>query len=334
MNNMNFNHIIGHKRIIENFKNAVINENIAHSYIFEGPKSIGKKTTAIALAKTLLCEEKQEEPCGICTSCMQFNNENQPDFNIISTEDSSIKVEEVRDLEKDIGIRPFSGNRKIYIICQAEKMTVSAQNSFLKTLEEPPEYAVIILTTENKDALLSTIVSRCQTIVFKPTSASRIEQFLIDEFNETKEDASFIANFSNGIVGRAVMLSQNEKFKTLREQTIKAIDSTVMESKEKVFTTREFFEKNKDDIDEILDIILFYFRDMVIYGETGNDKYIINKDKIDFIKTHYNQLEKSALHDIIETVLDTKDNIDLKVNFSLNIEMMLLEIQEGIKWQL
>ena len=107
-----------------------------------------------------------------------------------------------------------------------------------------------------------------------------------------------------------------------------------MESKEKIFTTREFFEKNKDDIVEILDIMLFYFRDALIYAETGSDKHIINKDKIDFIKTHYNQLEKNALHDIIETVLVTKDNIDLKVNFSLNIEMMLLEIQEGIRWQL
>ncbi len=327
---MNFEDIIGHEKIIENFKNAVMNGHIAHSYIFEGPRTIGKRTTAIALSKILLCESKQQESCGICTSCVQFKNDNQPDFKIISTEDSSIKVEEVRALEKDIGIRPFSGNRKIYIICGAEKMTVAAQNSFLKTLEEPPEYAVIILTTENKDALLPTIVSRCQTVVFKPTSSSRIEKFLIDKFDETDEEASFIANFSNGIVGRAVKLSQNEKFKDLRDETIKAIDTTVMESKEKIFTTREFFEKNKEDIVEILDIVLFYFRDVVIYGETESDKHIINKDKMHFIKTHYNQLEKNALHDIIETVLDTKDNIHLKVNFSLNIEMMLLEIQEVI----
>lgn len=319
---MDFEDIVGHEKIIDNFKIAVTNGNIAHSYIFEGPKSIGKKTTAIALSKILLGDKKN------------FKNDNQPDFKIISTEDSSIKVEEIRALEKDIGIRPFSGNRKIYIICQAEKMTVAAQNSFLKTLEEPPEYAVIILTTENKDALLQTIVSRCQTVLFKPTSMRRIEQFLMDEFNETKEEASFIANFSNGIVGRAVNLSQNEKFKSLRDETIKAIDTTIMESKEKVFTTGEFFEKNKEDIVEILDIMLFYFRDLVIYGETDSNKYVINKDKIDFIKAHYNQLEKSALHDIIEIVLETKDNIDLKVNFSLNIEMMLLDIQEGIRWQL
>ena len=331
---MNFDHIIGHEKIIENFKNAVTNGHVAHSYIFEGPRSIGKKTTAIALGKTLLCEAKKQEPCGICTSCMQFKNDNQPDFKVISTEDNSIKVEEIRNLEKDISIRPFSGNRKVYIICNAEKMTVAGQNSFLKTLEEPPDYAVIILTTENKEKLLATIVSRCQTVVFKPTSASRIEQFLVENFNETVEQASFIASFSNGIVGRAVNLSQNERFKGLREDTIKAIDTTVMQSKEKIFTSREFFEKNKDDIEEILDIILFYFRDLIIYAETGTDKYIINKDKIDFIETHYNQLEKNALHDIIEVVLETKDNIELKVNFSLNIEMMLLQIQEGIKWRL
>ncbi len=334
MDSMSFNNIIGHEKIIENFKNAVKNGHVAHSYIFEGPRSIGKKTMAIALGKTLLCEKKQSQACGVCTSCMQFKNENQPDFKIISTEESSIKVEEIRALEKDISIRPFSGDRKIYIICGAEKMTVAAQNSFLKTLEEPPEYAVIILTTENKEKLLPTIVSRCQTVVFKPTSSSRIEKFLMAQFNESQEEASFIANFSNGVVGRAVKLTQSEKFKMLRDETIKAIDTTVMQSKEKIFTTREFFDKNKDDIEEILDMMLFYFRDVVIYGETSSVKHIINKDKIDFIETHYNQLEKSALHDIIEAVLETKDNIDLKVNFSLNIEMMLLEIQEGIKWQL
>ena len=331
---MNFDQIIGHEKIINNFKNAIINEQIAHSYIFEGPKAIGKKAMAIAFGKTLLCENEQTEACGICSSCIQFEHKSQPDFKILDNLENTIKKSEIQELQKDIKIKPFRGDKKIYIICEAEKMTTEAQNSFLKTLEEPPDFATIILTTENKDKLLPTIVSRCQLVTFNYGSISKIEDMLRTKFNSTEERASFISNFSNGVVGRAILLSESEHFEDLREETLRAIDTTITQSKEKIFTTAEFFEKNKDNIDEILNIMLFYFRDLIIYSETRTDRHIINKDKIELIKTHYNHLEKSALHDIIDTVLSTKENIDLKVSFSLNIEMMLLEIQEGIIWQL
>ena len=331
---MNLDEIVGHEKIINNFKNAIINGQIAHSYIFEGPKSIGKKTIATALAKTLLCEKKLTEACGICGSCVQFEHENQPDFKIIDNLENTIKKSDIQELQKDIKIKPFKGNRKVYIVCQAENMTAEAQNSFLKTLEEPPDFAIIILTTENKEKLLPTIISRCQLVAFNYVDITKIENMLVNKFNNTSEQASFISNFSNGVVGRAILLSESEEFEELREQTLKAIDTTITQSKEKIFTTSEFFEKNKDDINEILNIMLFYFRDLIIYSETNSSRHIINKDKIELITTHYNHIEKSALHDIIDTVLSTKENIDLKVSFSLNIELMLLEIQEGIIWQL
>lgn len=317
---MIFDHIIGHEKIINNFKNASKSGHIAHSYIFEGPRSIGKKTTAIALGKLLLGENLQED--------------NQPDLVIVDNEEKSIKVAEMENLQRDIITKPFKGDKKIYIICQADKMVVAAQNKFLKTLEEPPDYATIILITENKEKLLPTIVSRCQLITFNYVPSRKIEDLLIEKYDNTKERAGFIANFSNGIVGRAVSLSEDEDFIGLRDETIKSIDTSIMESKEKVFTTAEFFEKNKDHIGEILDIMLYYFRDLIVYRETENIRHIINADKIDYIKKHQNQLEKNALHDIIKTITNTKENINLKVNYSLNIEIMLLEIQEGRVWQL
>lgn len=312
---MNFDHIVGHEKIINNFKNAIDNKQIAHSYIFEGPRSIGKKTTALALARALLGQD--------------FQTENQPDFFIIDNDDNTIKKEEIEELQKDIKVRPFAGNKKVYVICEAEKMTRSAQNSFLKTLEEPPDYASIILTSVNKNKLLRTIVSRCQLVSFNHVRSEKIEELLIDKYKKDEKDASFLASFSQGIVGRAINLSMDDKFSNLREETIEAIDTTITSSKEKIFTTSVFFEKNKDDIEEILDIMLFYFRDLAIYKEIRNDRHIINSDLMDKIKNHSNKLENKALHDIIQVILDTKENINLKVNFSLNIEIMLLEIQEG-----
>lgn len=311
---MKFDHIIGHEKIIQNFKNAIVNKSIAHSYIFEGPRSIGKKTTAIALAKVLLGEQTKED--------------NQPDLVMLDKAGKTIKNDDIENLQRDIITKPFKGDRKIYIICGAENMTTRAQNRFLKTLEEPPDYVTIIMTTENKDKFLPTIVSRCQLVTFNYVSTKKIEDMLVAKYNNSQEKATFIANFSNGIVGRAVCLSEDDSFIELRNETIKSIDTTVMESKEKIFTTSEFFEKNKEDIGEILDIMLFYFRDLIIYNETQNLDHIINADKIEYIKKHKNHLEKNALHDIIKTITNTKENINLKVNYSLNIEIMLLEIQE------
>lgn len=325
---MEFEKIIGHRRIIEKLKNSIKQGSTANSYIFEGPKSTGKATVARAFAKALLCKEKSQKS-GTCACCVQFDNNNQPDFCEIETTESSIKKAQIEDLQRDIKIKPFSGNQKVYIIYSAEKMTIEAQNSFLKTLEEPPEYARIILITENKEKLLQTIVSRCQRIVFNYVDTKLIESYLINSLNVTLERAEFISNFSNGVVGKAILLSESEDFELLRDETLKAIDTTVDDGKEKIFSTSEFFEKNKKDIDEILDIILLYFRDLIVFSETKDMTRVINKDKAELIERHSKQLQKKSLHDIIDLVLETKENINLKVNFLLNIENMLLEMQEG-----
>lgn len=313
---MSFEQILGHENIIKNFKYAMENDRIAHSYLFEGPKGIGKKTMGKALAKMLLSQPKSMDIV------------NHPDFKIIETAENIIKIDKIEELQKDIKVKPHDGGKKIYIICEADKMNVASQNKFLKTLEEPPPYVTIILTTTNKEKLLPTIVSRCQPVVFHIVNTTKIENLLVEKYEKTREQAKFIANFSNGILGRAILLCKSE-FETMREDTLTAIDNTIRSGKEKVFTTSDFFEKNKESIDEILDIMIFYFRDILIYGETGSGEHIINSDKMESIKNQSNYLGKHQLHDIINSIMITKQNIDLKVNFSLCIEMMLLEIQEG-----
>lgn len=315
---MEFEKVIGHEKIIEKLKKSVELGSTANSYIFEGPKSIGKAMVARAFSKALLCP-----------SCIQFEHDNQPDFKEIFATDSNIKKAQIEELQRDIKIKPFSGNEKVYIIYEAEKMTVEAQNSFLKTLEEPPEYATLILVTENKEKLLQTIVSRCQRVVFNYVDTKKIEEYLKHSLGETEERAKFLANFSNGIVGKAIRLASSTDFETLRDATIEALDTTISDGKEKVFSTSEFFDKNKKDIDEILDIVLLYFRDIYVYSETKSATHIINTDKLDLIEKHSGEIQTKSLHDIIALVLETKENINLKVNFLLNIENMLLEIQEG-----
>ena len=147
-----FKDIIGHKREIEHLEKAISTGKVSHAYIFSGEKGTGKLTLANAFAMALQCTGEGEKPCGTCHSCHQAASGNHPDIiHITHEKPNSIGVDDVRDqLVGDVQIRPYNGKYKIYIMPDAEKMTVQAQNAILKTIEEPPEYAVIILLTDNE----------------------------------------------------------------------------------------------------------------------------------------------------------------------------------------
>ncbi|QIB27796.1 DNA polymerase III subunit delta' [Caloranaerobacter azorensis] len=327
---MDFNDIIGHEQNILKLQNAIRNDSIAHSYLFEGPKSMGKKKLAFAFAKTLLCEEKGIEPCNKCLSCLKFDSGNHPDFDMISPEGNSIKREQIEKLLHSIRMLPYEGIRRVYIIEDAYKMTSEAQNSFLKTLEEPPEYAVIILITDKSMSLLPTIVSRCQGIKFSYVEKERIEKLLINKYDCSEEKASFIASFSNGIVGKAVKLAQSEEFRKLRDDIISAIDDIIYSDRFRIFSLSQIFVENKENIDEILDLLMIWFRDIMIFKATGDTKFIINRDKIELIYKHSNILSMEKVSNIIESIERTKEDVASNVNFQLAVEVMLLKVQQEV----
>ncbi|MGF7058431.1 DNA polymerase III subunit delta' [Brassicibacter mesophilus] len=325
---MDFNDIIGHEKIKENLQSAIKNSSVTHSYLFEGPRSIGKEKLAKVLAKTLLCKASGAKPCNTCTSCIKFDSNNHPDFFIEEPQGDSFKKEQIEEIQRSMRMLPYEGKRKVYILNDVNKMTQEAQNSFLKTLEEPPAYVVIIMTVINSYSLLPTIISRCQMLKFTPMQNRKIEEALINMYGKSSHEARFIASFSNGIIGRAISLSQSDEFKKLRDDVISIIDSTINSDSFKVFSISEFFEDKKEIIEDILDIILIWFRDLLIYKETGDSRFLINMDKIDIVSSHCSKLPKQKIHDIIEVVRSTKDNIYSKVNYQLSIEVMLLKMQE------
>ena len=178
-----FKDIIGHAQIIEHLESAIEMDKVSHAYIFNGPDKSGKRMLAEAFAMTLQCETGEKTPCLECKSCKQAMAYNQPDIIYVSHEKpNTIGVDDIRSqVNNDIVIKPYSSRYKIYIIDEAEKMNVQAQNALLKTLEEPPAYAVIILLTTNQEALLQTIRSRCVTLTMKPVSDMEIQRYLMRE---------------------------------------------------------------------------------------------------------------------------------------------------------
>lgn len=324
---MDFNQVIGHDRAIEALKKSVRKGNISHSYLFEGGEGLGKKMTALVFAKTLLCKEGKEEPCNRCNSCIKFDGGNHPDFVLLEPENGLIKKGEIEALIKSVAMAPFESKKKVFIIDDSHKMNPEGKNALLKTLEEPPGYINIILISSSANYLLPTILSRCQIIRFYPVENSKIVRLLTNKYNKSEDEAQFIAGFTKGAIGKAIKLSADDEFFTLRDEILKIIDDIVTGDKIKALTSMEFFNDNKENIDDILNIILYWFRDLLIFKEIGSTDLLLNRDKLEYLSKE-SFMDLTKINDIIERVQETKENIRRKANYQLSIETMLLNIQE------
>lgn len=325
---MDFKDIVGQEQVIYYLRQMIINKKIAHAYIFEGPPEVGKIMAAKAFAKGIQCKNYGQEVCNICAACVKANRNNHPDIKIIEPEGKSIKNRQIEEFQQDLLRKPYESHKKVYIIKNANDMTISAQNRLLKTLEEPPSYAVIILISTNVNSFLPTIKSRCQILKFHRVGEKHIQRFMINKYGICEEQARVFAAFSDGIPGRAIKLKESEEFKTKREKIIEMIEELLQNNPLKAFELVDFFQQNKDNIDEILDFMLFWFRDILILMETGSEKFLINLDKKSTLQKHLHRIGYEKITHIIEEIEKTKNDIKANVNFQLAVEMMLLNIQE------
>ncbi len=325
---MNLDKIVGHEDIIQGLKSAIDNNQVSHSYLFQGEESVGKKKLAMFFAKTLLCDKKGNTPCNNCSSCHKFDSFNHPDFLLIESEKNIIKKEKIDDFLKTIQTYPLEGDRKVVIIDNSHFMRLETQNALLKTLEEPPNYMNIILITDNVQKLIGTIQSRCQIINFYPVDINFIEEMLINEYGKTTDEARFIASFTKGSVGKSINISQSEEFFNMRNELLDILDKIIINrDKSKIFSSKEFFENYKDEYIELLDIIIYWFRDLYIYKEIGENSLIINSDRYLSLEGQ-SILSFNKINDIIDNVIDTKRNLSFNINYQLGIETMLLNMQE------
>ncbi|TYQ16829.1 UNVERIFIED_CONTAM: DNA polymerase-3 subunit delta' [Acetivibrio alkalicellulosi] len=328
---MNFNQIIGQDEVLDRIRTIIKNKKEGHAYIFSGSKGIGKKTIAEIFASIAICsEDVVEESCGKCKGCKLFNGKTNPDFYRISTKENSISVDDIRKMQKDVLIKPLYSPKKVYLIEDAQKLTLQAQNCLLKTLEEPPSYALIILTTSNNDALIETIRSRSVTFLFKKNTFDEVKKFLIDNGLANEREADFIAAYSDGVIGRAKELSTSNEFKENRDKAIEIL-LKINECKTKdIFSVYDFFERNKESIDEILDIMVVFYRDLLVVGKSGNENILINSDKKDIIVNNINNFSTEKLFKNIKAIDELRSNIRRNVNYQLAVEVMLMKVQEEI----
>lgn len=311
---MYFENIIGQSFAKKYLTNSIKKNKLNNVYMFEGIDGIGKKKFADELSKLLLD---------------YVNLENSPDYVLIKPDGNSIKIAQIRSLQSDIVIRPHK-DYKIYIINNAEKMTVEAQNALLKTLEEPPNYAIIILVTNNKESLLETIKSRCDIIKFSPIPMQDLKNYLINTGIE-EERAQLLATFSRGSIENALNLSQSTEFSAMREDIQQYIQVMLDKNIVEILNIPNNMEKYRGKIISLLDIMINYFRDIILLKESVNKNMLINVDKLVFIQNMSGKISYSQLSKIIDIIEDAKSKIKSNCNFNISIQVMSLNIYEVIK---
>lgn len=326
-----FKDVVGHKDIIQYMKSAIDQKKLSHAYIVNGQRGSGKKLLSRLFAMTLQCESGQNEPCGTCRSCVQTKNGNQPDIITISHEKpNSISVDEIRQqINGDILIKPYSSPYKIYIIPEADLMTVQAQNALLKTLEEPPEYAIIFLLTENADTLLATIRSRCVMLKLRNIKDKLVKKYLMEELQVPDYQAELCAAFAQGNIGRATMLAKSEHFNEIKEdaiQLMKYIDQ--MELQEIVSAIKQI-NKYKLEVTDYLDILTIWYRDVLLYKATKDVAGLVFSDQLKFIKEKASKSSYEGIEKILSSIETAKQRIKANVNFDLLMELLLLTIKEN-----
>ncbi len=326
-----FSDIYGQQQIVEHFQKAIETKKISHAYIIHGERSSGKEFIAKVFAQALLCEKGGKEPCGECHSCHQAVSGNHPDIiRVLHDKPATIGVEDIRTgINNDILIKPYSSEYKVYIINEAEKMTVQAQNALLKTLEEPPAYAVIILLTSNLEMMLPTILSRCVVLNMKPVPDDMVKRYLMKELQIPDYKADVCTAFARGNLGKAKALAASEEFDNIKTEAVSLLKYIRDMDITDIVSAIKKISEYKIDINDYLDILSVWYRDVLLFKATNDANHLIFKEEIQYIRKVADQSAYEGIEIILDALEKAKARLRANVNFDLTMELLLLTIKEN-----
>lgn len=328
-----FSDILGHDKIKKNLMDAIEYRKVSHAYIFNGEMGSGKKMLARAFAMTLQCEKNSSTPCLECHSCKQAMSGNQPDIIWLKPEKpTSIGVTDVREqINTDIQIKPYSSRYKIYIVDDAQKLTIQAQNALLKTIEEPPVYGIVIFLTTNANTFLPTILSRCTMINLKDVDTDIIAKHLMKNYGIPDYQAQFCAQFAQGKVGRAIMIATDDSFIALKEEVVQVLRYVNEMQIPELIEAIKRAEKYKLNVKDYIDFMMLWYRDVLMYKATMDINRLMYKEEMNFIKKQAQNISYEGANNILTAMAKAKMRLDVNVNFELAMELMLLTLKENSK---
>ena len=313
---MSFEDVIGHEEIKKQLDNSLSMGTISHAHIFCGEDGIGKSILSKEFAINIIGKKAIKDYVDIIERRITKGKQ-------------SIGISEVLTVIDEINKKPYEGNRKVIIVHDTDRMTVDAQNAFLKTIEEPPSGVFIMLLCKSQEGILDTIKSRCQIHNLKRLKSKDIRLFLNRDFPElSKDDLEIMVSFCDGIPGRAMSFLKDTSFMEMRSTVLDILKACSNDKKQEILKYEEFFLKNKSIWRDVLICLLYYIRDLIVYKETRDETLTINRDKIISIKELADVFSFNKLSGMIEVVNDTAQNLERNVNIALAIDSMLLNMQE------
>lgn len=327
-----FKDIVGQEQLKEHLINAVKQDMVGHAYIINGERNCGKEFLAKVFAQRILCESPEgDEPCGHCHSCIQAESMNNPDIIFVSHEKpNTIGVDDIRQgINATVDIMPYQGAKKIYIVNDADLMTIQAQNALLKTLEEPPKYVVILLLTSNLDVFLPTILSRCVQLNFKPVKDELIKNFLMESMKLPDYKAAVCVAFARGNVGKARMLAKSEEFDKVKVEAISLLKNINDMDITEIIAALKRINEYKFDINDYLDIFSIWYRDMLMFKATNDANGLIFRDEFAAIRNGADRSTYEGIEIIINALEKCKSRLRANVNLELSMELLMMTIKEN-----
>jgi len=324
---MGFEAIVGHRRQLEILRLALTSGRLHHAYLFVGPEGIGKRMLATALAQAVHCGTKVGDFCGSCVNCTRITDGNHPDVRIIEplAGKKEISIQQVREFERELNYRSFTGKRKIIIVDPATLMNLASQNALLKTLEEPPQDSLIILIASSAGGLLPTLRSRCLRISFAPLERAEIARYLRTKQGVTGDEVEFLAAMSMGSIGAALGLDR-EAFVQKRRVWAGIVGALKAGDFQSAVNASEVLAGNRDDALKFLAWTQSWYRDLLVYGVTGDDGGLVNLD----MRKQIEQLAAPAQSEQQIAALTASTAAAAAIHRNLNRRMVLEKYLFGV----
>lgn len=326
----NFSSIIGHTNVIKSLQNSIANDRVSHAYIINSEDEMSRSMISNTFAKTLMCLKEGVEPCNECASCRGYEHGNSVDVIQIDKEDkSSIGIETIRTkLVSDIEIRPYQSRYKIYMIKEADTMTEAAQNAILKTIEEPHQYAIILLESSNYKNFLTTILSRCRLIELKPITNKEMHEHIVNNTNIKKENVDMYLAYAQGNLSKFDEMTNKEEFIEFRNEIIRMTKLFLKLDIENMVEIKNFLSKNEKKYREAMDLLYLWYRDIAVVKEDVDHSYVINKDMIEELKLQAKEVTYNFINKVTDSIQYIKENIETNMNLKLATHVMLMRIKE------